>query len=180
MILDLINVYPYRSLLKKIHPKVLPITLVLKYICKFSKFYDGYYFVINIFHMFRIFNVTYLFLKIKLIKYIFKTLKWYKMWCSYAQKINCKKIILETTTFRVLMCFPLRNQFCKNGMNYLLLCLGLEIWFQSTQIHHHQTPLNKEFSTYKHHPSNISLKENLQYLSFVVWIKSNNETCIKN
>lgn len=102
------------------------------------------------------------------------------MWCSYAQKINCKKIILETTTFRVIMCFPLRNQFCKDGMNYLLLCLGLEIWLHSTQIHHHQTPLNKEFSTYKHHPSNISLKENLQYLSFVVWIKSNNETCIKN
>jgi hypothetical protein len=56
MVLDLIDVYQYHSLLKEIHSKVLPITLVLKYICKFSKLCDRYYFVINIFHMFKIFN----------------------------------------------------------------------------------------------------------------------------
>jgi hypothetical protein len=98
------------------------------------------------------------------------------MWCSYiTQKINCKKIILVATTFGILMYFHLRNQFCKNGMIYLFLCLGLEIWLHSTQIYQCQAPLNKQFPTWKHHPSNISLKENLQYFSFVVWIKSNNE-----
>jgi hypothetical protein len=56
MVLNLIDVHRYYSLLKKIHSKVLPITLVLKYIWKISKLCDQYYFVINIFHMFKIFN----------------------------------------------------------------------------------------------------------------------------
>jgi hypothetical protein len=59
MDLDLIGVYQYHSLLKKIHSKVLPITLVLKYMPTFSKLCDRYYFVINILHVqnFRWFRI---------------------------------------------------------------------------------------------------------------------------
>jgi len=56
MVLDLIDVYRYHSLFSKNHSKVLPITLVLKYISKISKLCDGYYFVINILHMLKNFN----------------------------------------------------------------------------------------------------------------------------
>jgi hypothetical protein len=46
--------------IKKNHPRIPYINLVLKYIQIF-KFYDGYYFVMNIFHTFKFFNVDWFF-----------------------------------------------------------------------------------------------------------------------
>jgi len=49
---------------KKIHPRIPFTTLILKYILKSNitfKFNDKYYFVTNIFHMFKFFNVCWMF-----------------------------------------------------------------------------------------------------------------------
>jgi hypothetical protein len=54
---------------KNIHPRIPLITLVLKYICNLFKFYDMYYFVINILYTFNVFIICWIFKKIDQIKF---------------------------------------------------------------------------------------------------------------
>jgi hypothetical protein len=60
MVPNLVGVYQNHSQQKKNHYKIPPLTLVLKYICKFS-YSMMYLFNTNILHMFKFVNVGWIF-----------------------------------------------------------------------------------------------------------------------